>query len=330
MRGVVVGVDGSEESADALDWALREAADRGVPLVAALAWEPGRQDAHDDGPEAAVERKRAVVEEWVDAARGRTGLAPDAVTVTARVEPGAPATALLALAEPGRDLAAVHEEEHEDEHGERPRGDGSTAPVAADGADLLVVGRCGRGRLGHMVLGSVPTAVVQHATVPVTVVRGTPDVRHDHGRPVVVGIDGSSTSLHALRHGADVARRTGATLEALFCWQIVSLAPLPDSWGWAPPIDDYEKFATQKLDAALEAAGVDLPEERVVRSVRHVAAAKGLIEASSHAERLVLGNRGIGGFDRLLLGSVSRHAIEYAHCPVTVVRPPDATHPSGD
>ncbi len=114
--------------------------------------------------------------------------------------------------------------------------------------------------------------------------------------------------VQALRHGADVARRTGATLEALFCWQIVSLAPLPDSWGWMLPIDDYEKFAAQKLDAALDAAGVDLPDDRLVRNVQHVHAAKGVIEALSRAERLVLGNRGVGGFDRLLLGSVSRHA----------------------
>jgi nucleotide-binding universal stress UspA family protein len=305
MPGVVVGVDGSEESGGALDWALREGAARRVTVTAALAWDPSRHDG-PEGPDAVSARKRALVEEWVDAARARTGLGPDVVPTTAYAEQGSPAAVLLSLAEPGRDEAD-----------------------AGPGADLLVVGRCGRGRLGRMVLGSVPTAVLQHATVPVTVVRGTPDVRHDPARPVVVGVDGSATSVQALRHGADVARRSGAALEALFCWQIVSLAPLPDSWGWTPPIDDYEKFATLRLDAALEAAGVDLPDDRLVRSVRHVQAAKGVIEASSHAERLVLGNRGIGGFDRLLLGSVSRHAVEYAHCPVTVVRPPGATHPSG-
>ena len=310
MRGVIVGVDGSEESGGALDWALREAADRHAPLTGVLAWE-SRQGAEAD----VAEEKRALVQGWLEAARTRTGLGPDAVTTAAVAERGSPAAVLLAAAQPSTARATDDEV--------RPARDDT------DDADLLVVGRCGRGRLGRMVLGSVPTAVVQHATVPVTVVRGTPDVRHDHARPVVVGVDGSSTSVQALRHGADVARRTGATLEALFCWQIVSLAPLPDSWGWTPPLDDYERFAAQKLDAALDAAGVDLPDDRVVRSVRHVQAAKGIIEASSHAERIVVGNRGVGGFDRLLLGSVSRHAIEYAHCPVTVVRPPDATHPSG-
>ncbi len=304
MTGVVVGVDGSPESDGALDWALREGAVRRVAVTAALAWDPTRQDGQD-GPDTVAAGKRALVDEWVRAARTRTGLTADVVPTTARAEPGSPAAALLALAEPGDD-----------------RGDGARA-------DLLVVGRCGRGRLGRMVLGSVPTAVLQHATIPVTVVRGAPEIRHDHARPVVVGVDGSATSVEALRHGADVARRTGAVLEALFCWQIVSLAPLPDSWGWTPPIDDYERFAAQKLDAALDAAGVDLPDDRLVRSVRHVQAAKGVIEASSHAERLVLGNRGIGGFDRLLLGSVSRHAVEYAHCPVTVVRPAGAIDPSG-
>jgi len=309
MPGVVVGVEGSDESGGALDWALREGATRGVPVTAVLAWDPSRQDAQAPPDEIAA-RRRTLVEEWVDAARARTGLEPQAVRTTAVAHQGFPATVLLAVAEPAAS-------------------EGADAP-GHDGADMLVVGRCGRGRLGRMVLGSVPTAVLQHATVPVTVIRGTPDLRHDHARPVVVGVDGSTTSVQALRHGADVARRTGATLEALFCWQIASLAPLPDSWGWTPPIDDYEKFAAQRLDAALEAAGVDLPDDRLVRTVRHTQAAKGVIEASSHAERLVLGNRGVGGFDRLLLGSVSRHAVEYAHCPVTVVRPAGATHPSGE
>ncbi|MEK8225902.1 universal stress protein [Oerskovia sp. M15] len=46
-------------------------------------------------------------------------------------------------------------------------------------------------------------------------------------------------------------------------------------------------------------------EDRLRRSVVHAHPAKGLIEAASGAERLVVGNRGTGGFDRLLLGSVS-------------------------
>jgi nucleotide-binding universal stress UspA family protein len=294
MGDVVVGVDGSQWSDEALDWALHEAAARRTRLTAVTAWDPARHEGRDDtgDEDARAERRRTTVAGWVDAARARTGLGPEAVETVAAEVRGRASTSLLALAE--REEAR---------------------------ADLLVVGRCGRGRLSRAVLGSVSSAVVQHATVPVTVVRGS---RTDPAAPVVVGVDGSSSSVHALRHGADVARRTGAALEALFCWQIVSLAPLPDSWGWAPPLDDYAAFAATRLDAAIEAAGVGLPADRVVRTVRHVLAAKGVIEASSHAGRLVLGHRGVGGFDRLLLGSVSRHAVEYAHCPVTVVRPPEA------
>ncbi|MBD5785370.1 universal stress protein [Cellulosimicrobium terreum] len=326
MHGVLVGVDGSTEGEQALDWALREAASRRRPLTVVHAWEP----TWHDGPRASSaedldeigRRKQELVRRWLDEARERVG--ETAVEATAIETRGSAAAALLELS------------------------------LRDDPADVLVVGRTGRGRLGRLVLGSVPSAVVQHATVPVTVVRG-PGLAP--GRPVVVGVDGSATSVHALRHGLEVARRTGATLEALFCWQITSLAPLPDSWGWAPPIDDYERYATGRLDAALTAAsalssdtasdtvsstdpassdpasdpgvqGTGLPEDQLVRTVRHVHATLGIVEASSHAGRLVLGHRGTGGFDRLLLGSVSRHAIEYAHCPVTIVRPPGAAQPT--
>ena len=229
-------------------------------------------------------------------------------------------------------------------HAEQVQGAAATALLArAERAEMLVVGSRGLGRLGRLVLGSVSSAVVQGAVrVPVTVVRSAPDADGTDGDAaggaaaggatspaavdapprVVVGVDGSRTSVHAVRHGLEVARRTGAVLDAVFCWEIVTLAPLPDSWGWTPPIDDYEKFAGEQLDRALEAAGVDLPEDRLRRSVVHAHPAKGLIEAAQGAERLVVGNRGTGGFDRLLLGSVSRQAVEYASCPVTVVRRP--------
>ncbi len=298
MSDVVVGVDGSVRSQEALDWALVEAGSRGVPLTAVLAWEPS----WTDGPRASepadfshlADLKQDQVLTLLDEARHRTGV--DVVTHAEQVQ-GSAATALLARAE----------------H-----------------AQMLVVGSRGLGRFGRLVLGSVSSAVVQGATqVPVTVVRSVGEGTSDDGTGasaadgpprVVVGVDGSRTSVDALRHGLEVARRTGAVLEAVFCWQIVTLAPLPDSWGWTPPIDDYEKFAGEQLDRALEAAGVDLPDEQVRRSVVHAHPAKGLIEASEGADRLVVGNRGTGGFDRLLLGSVSRQAVEYATCPVTVVR----------
>ncbi|MFJ4107433.1 universal stress protein [Oerskovia enterophila] len=295
MRDVVVGVDGSVQSQEALDWALVEAGSRGVPLTAVLAWEPSWQD----GPRPSepsdfshlADLKQEQVLTLLDEARHRTGV--ETITHAEQVQ-GSPAAALLARAE----------------H-----------------AEMLVVGRRGLGRLGRLVLGSVSSAVVQGAVqVPVTVVRSNEEdeaPETDGSVPrVVVGVDGSRTSVHALRHGLEVARRTGAVLDAVFCWQIVTLAPLPDSWGWTPPIDDYEKFAGEQLDRALESAGADLPEDQLRRSVVHAQPAKGLIDAARGAERLVVGNRGTGGFDRLLLGSVSRQAVEYASCPVTVVRRP--------
>jgi len=198
--------------------------------------------------------------------------------------------------------------------------------AAAKDADMLVLGRRHLGRLGRLVLGSVSSELVERAELPVTVVRAPGDndaapAQDAGGAPrIVIGVDTSGSSRLALRHAADVAAHTGATLEVVFAWQMASLATLPGSQGWTPPMDDYESFAARNLDKAIADADLDLPADRIVRKVTHKAPAAALIEASRGADRLVVGARGLGGFQRLLLGSVSRQVLEYASVPVTVVR----------
>ncbi len=308
MRGVVVGVSGSAEADAALDWALAEAASYGVPLTAVMAW-TGPRGVQPHEYQDQLDRRREDLLALVDAAVRRTGVSCE---VVARLAEGDAPDALMA---------------------------------AAHDADLLVLGRRRLGRLGRLVLGSVSSELVERAELPVTVVRtpaGSPDDGGGSGdgpaedgfgvpaaaadaaaaepRRIVVGVDTSGSSMLALQHAADVAAHHDAVLEAVFAWQITTLAPLPGSWGWAPPLDEYEGFASDKLDDAIAAAGVDLPADRLVRTIVHKSPAAALIEASVGADRVVVGARGLGGFDRLLLGSVSRQVLEYASSPVTVVR----------
>lgn len=217
-------------------------------------------------------------------------------------------------------------------------------------AQMLVVGRRGLGRLGRIFMGSVSAGLAREAQVPVTIVpagwpTARPDAATDGGEAlldaapmqgadggsrtdrarVVVGVDGSSSSRTALVHGIEVARRTGAVLEAVACWQIMTVAPLPHGRGWAPPLEDYQKHVAEMLStalaAALEEAG-PLPDDSIRAIVEHAAPARGLLAHAFGAGRLIVGHRGLGGFDRLLLGSVSSQMIEHAPCPVTVIRAP--------
>ncbi len=294
MPGIVVGINETDEAREALDWALAEATSRGTRLTALSA---GGDDP-DDG-------RRAWASARVEEAKARVGATCP--------------TSVLAVAGSAREELLA----------------------AAEGSELLVLGRRRLSKLGRLVLGSVSAEVVERASVPVTVVRHAGDgavppssvaaaaadgstllpyaVVAATAR-VVVGVDSSKASVLAIRHAADVARRTGASLNAVFAWQTAGLAPLPGTWSGIPSSEDYEKHARQLLDDAIEAAGVDLPADRLERTVVNASPAAALVNASEGAGRVVVGSRGLGGFGRLLLGSVSRQVLEYAACPVTVVR----------
>jgi nucleotide-binding universal stress UspA family protein len=131
---------------------------------------------------------------------------------------------------------------------------------------------------------------------------------------IVVGVDGSPESVKAIAWGAEQARATGGSLELVIVWA------RPMSYGLPLVVGGYnpEQEAQDVVDKV--AAGIDLPVARLHRSVINGAAPTVLVDRSKHADLLVVGSRGHGGFAELLLGSVSDHCVHHAACPVVVVR----------
>ena len=142
MPGIVVGIDGSDNSRKALEWAVREAGLRGTSLtvlavhqVATNYWTGSPEKYAADAPE--TEMVRQAAEDAVQKAVSQVeGPAPTSVTVRA----------VTGVA--SRELVAA----------------------SAD-ADLVVVGSRGGGGFSKMVLGSVTSQVTRHADSPVVVVR---------------------------------------------------------------------------------------------------------------------------------------------------------------
>lgn len=154
---------------------------------------------------------------------------------------------------------------------------------------------------------------------------GTDPDHQEHPEPhpspavprIVVGIDGSESSLQALERAARQAELTGAALEAVMTWD------LPVTYDWFPQIPadwDPQADVTKSLHKIVEQERQAHPDVTVYPRVVQSHPAPVLIEASRGAELLVLGCRGHGEFAGMLLGSVSAHCVTHAHCPVLIVR----------
>ena len=134
---------------------------------------------------------------------------------------------------------------------------------------------------------------------------------------IVVGIDGSPSSLDALAWAAREAERTGAALEVVSTWE------WPTSFGWAAPIPtefDPEADVQKALRAATEPVQAAHPDVQINARVVNGHPAPVLVEASKGADLLVVGSRGHGEFLGMVIGSVSEFCAAHAHCPVLVHR----------
>ena len=137
-------------------------------------------------------------------------------------------------------------------------------------------------------------------------------------RPVVVGVDGSDTSRHALAFAIGEAALYGTPLHVLFCWQQRDLGQVPGYENAVPPTEVCQRRAEQIVEDMVAAAPV--PTSVTVQAhAFHIPASKGLIAASRYASHLIVGSRGLTGLDAHFLGSVSKQIVNFAECTVTVV-----------
>ncbi|MGW3542260.1 universal stress protein [Nocardia niigatensis] len=198
----------------------------------------------------------------------------------------------------------------------------SAAAILIDHSErayAVVLGATGNhGTLAH--LGSTLLAVTSHAAGSVIVVRPDPEADntiHDSG-PVVVGIDGGPVSEPAIAAAFAEASERGADLVALHVWNDWSAGMFAGDKSANMP-EDCEVTEESVLAERLAGWQEKYPDVTVHRRLYFSAPAAQLREWSKHAQLLVVGNRGRGGFLGLLLGSTTHSLVQHAHCPVMVV-----------
>ena len=155
----------------------------------------------------------------------------------------------------------------------------------------------------------------------------TTDVRAGvpgHG-VIVVGCDGSPAGEAAMDYAVAEAVRRDARLVAVAAYAfppaVYSAGMAPVSLYYDPKLaEDTEKMARTSLDSAIRRAGNPaLKDEVVVREGRPSAV---LLDAGTDADLLIVGARGAGLWERLMMGSTCNEVVHHSHGPVLVVPSP--------
>jgi nucleotide-binding universal stress UspA family protein len=190
-------------------------------------------------------------------------------------------------------------------------------------ADLIVLGARGLGAVAGALLGSVSIGVARHARCPVLVVKGAAA----RFRGVLVAIDGST---HAEAAAAFVGR---LPLDAAVTVRLLGVVERPRYPVSTPAlaagmvreaIEAMTKERREAIDAALaKAAARPAGVRKVERQVAAGRVVDEIVEAAGQpdVDLVVVGARGLGALERVLLGSVSEGVLRHADRPVLIVKP---------
>ena len=146
---------------------------------------------------------------------------------------------------------------------------------------------------------------------------------------IVVGVDGSPESQAALRWAVEEAALRDARLVAVWAWTFVPPAPIAEPGMIPVPAMDYlgasdaERAAVEEeFETALRSALPTAPEVDIERKLVEGDPAHVLESEARDVDLVVVGSRGRSGIAAALLGSVSKHVVDHAPCPVVVVKAP--------
>lgn len=186
----------------------------------------------------------------------------------------------------------------------------------SEAASLLVVGTRKRSGSRLRYAWSVGTRLATKAKGPVAIIP-----EGDLSRPadVVVGVDGSVGSRAAVRFASAEAAHAGGVLRAIHAWQ----EPLAWQDAYAPEdgfLASLEDSHRQLLDDTLAPVAARYPDLTIDRRLVHGTPAWALLDAAKEAGLLVIGNHGLRGIPRFLLGSVSHTVVLNIVSPTIVVR----------
>jgi nucleotide-binding universal stress UspA family protein len=194
--------------------------------------------------------------------------------------------------------------------GELPVGVGLHEVAEEATSDLLVVGSTRHALLGRVLMGDDCRAALDGAPCAVAVApRGYAHAPRSLHR-VGVGYDGSLESEHALAVARDLAALRGGEVRA---YRVVSLQevreekPVPVDWPAA-----IDKLIERHADELAQLEGVH-------GVVTHGDPREELAQFGKGLDLLIVGSRGYGPLGRLFHGSVSRHLLAHATCPLLVL-----------
>jgi nucleotide-binding universal stress UspA family protein len=141
---------------------------------------------------------------------------------------------------------------------------------------------------------------------------------------IVVGTDGSETAGEAVRQAIDLAKLSGAQLSIVSAYQPVSGRRVQDEQSEAPADVHYEIGPREDVNLVLDAAAADAKAAGIEVTTHPVEAdpADAILNVAEEtkADLIVVGNKGMTGARRYLLGSVPNNVSHHAPCSVIIVR----------
>jgi nucleotide-binding universal stress UspA family protein len=141
---------------------------------------------------------------------------------------------------------------------------------------------------------------------------------------IVVGTDGSETANEAVRQATELAKAVGASIDLVSAYEPVSSARLREEAQQVPKDMEWMVNPREDVDATLKQAAEEIQEAgvQVQTYAREGDPADAILDVAEerNAGLIVVGNKGMTGAKRFLLGSVPNKVSHHAPCSVLIIR----------